>query len=452
MNSLHDGAESAKRAIMRSFLRALWPENQERGALGAWTLPDAECRWFPLDEAGIESAIDYAVSIQREREVYFHVASHDPAFVRKGGRGRIDTAIALPCLWADADFFKTGRAKVYPTREQLDRALAAMRLKPSIIVFTGGGYHVYWLLQEPVRANHRTKRLCKLWQLYLKLTHGKAMDSTADAARILRLPGTRNQKRGEIVQLVEFSPDRRYLLEDFEGVLEELGVADTATSTNDGTESVVQNKVLVLAKGMDSTWSFKRFAAESINRTQPSGPGEHYDCIWALVRLLASHPHYANQTIATFRGIVGEWRARALPYIANKNLSESWRLFCGGRRDLKWPAGCGLREAMLYARARVTRPVIDLCRQYRLRSKKFPQVVVLCIRLQQIRGDQPFFLSSYDVAPWLEVAPTTGWGYLAKLVERGLLKKVKVGRRIDGLSNEYQWLGPSADELGIVNH
>src|SRR5690606_8838187 len=98
--------------------------------------------------------------------------------------------------------------------------------------------------------------------------------------------------------------------------------------------------------GMDPAWTFERFAAEAIQRTLPRGSSEHYDRMWEFVRLVASHPQYGKQSVATLRRIVGEWHERALPYIARKDLNETWRLFRSGMRDLKYPAGCGLRDAM----------------------------------------------------------------------------------------------------------
>ena len=81
--------------------------------------------------------------------------------------------------------------------------------------------------------------------------------------------------------------------------------------------------------------------------------------MFIVVHLLASHPQYGSQSDTTLRRIVGTWHERALPYIGNKDQKESWRLFSSGMRDLKWPAGCGLRDAMQYASEHVTQSVLN---------------------------------------------------------------------------------------------
>jgi len=90
----------------------------------------------------------------------------------------------------------------YATKKDAGFALAAFAVKTSMdklgrpyIVGSGGGLHVYWALTEaipvsvwkPVAENF--KRLCKQENLNIDMT------VTADAARILRVPGTSNFKK-----------------------------------------------------------------------------------------------------------------------------------------------------------------------------------------------------------------------------------------------------------------
>jgi hypothetical protein len=63
-----------------------------------------------------------------------------------------------------------------------------------IVVSSGGGYHIYWPFTEEVEAAkwkplaESFKRLCKQEGLVID------WNCTADAARVLRIPGTVNLK------------------------------------------------------------------------------------------------------------------------------------------------------------------------------------------------------------------------------------------------------------------
>jgi len=90
-----------------------------------------------------------------------------------------------------------------------DAAITALRdfgiklgLPRPTIVDSGGGYHIYWPLVTPVSTKlwraeaERFKNICAREQL-------KADPSvTSDEARVLRLPGTFNHKRGAAVRLI----------------------------------------------------------------------------------------------------------------------------------------------------------------------------------------------------------------------------------------------------------
>lgn len=94
--------------------------------------------------------------------------------------------------------------------------LRACVFPPSVIVSSGGGLHCYWLMREafalPMDAD-RVKGLDRR----LALTVGGDLAS-AEPARILRIPGTRNRKYQppRSVAVVEFNPESRYNPSDFE--------------------------------------------------------------------------------------------------------------------------------------------------------------------------------------------------------------------------------------------
>lgn len=114
-------------------------------------------------------------------------------------RGGAAEVVALPAFYTDIDD---------PTPATLVK-LRGARLPPSVIVHSGGGYHAYWLLDEPTRDLNMGR------QVLQGLARAFGGDGLSPA-QSLRLPGTVNCKpeRGALCHLVE-SADHRYRLSDF---------------------------------------------------------------------------------------------------------------------------------------------------------------------------------------------------------------------------------------------
>jgi hypothetical protein len=133
-----------------------------------------------------------------KRNVYFgvHPTAEIPTHNRRGVekppeavRSHIDGISAINCLFAEFD------AKDYGSDLETCRAAVdALDPAPSVVVSSGGGYHCYWLLAQP-------------WKMRDSATREKAAQSQAawvawvggdqgakDLARVLRVPGTYNQK------------------------------------------------------------------------------------------------------------------------------------------------------------------------------------------------------------------------------------------------------------------
>ena len=89
---------------------------------------------------------------------------------------------------------------MYKRRTQADAAVAlkqfvrATGLPLPTIVNSGGGLHVYWPLTEDVPAQDWVEHARKLKALCRTHNLGADPAITADAARILRVPGTQNYK------------------------------------------------------------------------------------------------------------------------------------------------------------------------------------------------------------------------------------------------------------------
>lgn len=145
---------------------------------------------FAANKPAIFKEIFFCLSTQSDlgKEYHGHFVAHRHA----------EKALWIKALWLDVDIKPE---KGYPTMAAAIAAVnkfrtAAKLPPPSAIVQTGGGIHVYWISLSPLTLAQ--------WRPYAEglkaeaLAHGLKCDAavTADAARVLRVPGTFNNKQG----------------------------------------------------------------------------------------------------------------------------------------------------------------------------------------------------------------------------------------------------------------
>ncbi|MEE8523174.1 MAG: hypothetical protein V3T72_04525, partial [Thermoanaerobaculia bacterium] len=228
----------------RQFLETLYPDpvTEAGGRLVLWTRRQGSRTSRSYWVESLDRAVELAGSLRAEKHVYFGVALQDadraleiarckhPRVTLRGVRGREGTAVALPAIFADLDVAGEGhRSKTLPPdRDAALALLDAVPCRPSIIVRTGGGFHVYWLLKELwILDSDAERRAAK--QLLLRLQtalrnearrHGWSIDHTANPAQLLRLPGTFNHKtmKKSLVVAEELHPDRRYTVSNFDAL------------------------------------------------------------------------------------------------------------------------------------------------------------------------------------------------------------------------------------------
>jgi hypothetical protein len=157
--------------------------------------------FFP---AGDHTSIQQFIQQHGDVEIYFGVVSR---WIRDGSTKGCGNAFAI---FADIDFKESSEAEARSR-------LAAFPLKPSIVVWSGGGLHVYWLLQAPYDLRNGSAAQFKsvLRRTGIAL---KADVVCSEPAHILRIPGTLNHKypdaRTVTVEVWELS--RQYTLDDFD--------------------------------------------------------------------------------------------------------------------------------------------------------------------------------------------------------------------------------------------
>lgn len=115
------------------------------------------------------------------------------------GRGGTADCVLVPAMWADLDVTGPGH-KSNNLPPDIDAALELLVDgtfgEPTLVVNSGGGLQPYWLLDEPMPVHEALPVLdgwYYTWQQKLA-AHGWHLDNVFDPARILRVPGTTNNK------------------------------------------------------------------------------------------------------------------------------------------------------------------------------------------------------------------------------------------------------------------
>jgi hypothetical protein len=142
-----------------------------------------------LDELKAE-ADAFAVD---NRDVYFALAAFKDSGSRTGDNARVIKSLFIDIDIGDKKDYKT-RADAKQAYVEFVETTGMQELGRPIVVSSGGGFHMYWPFTQEVEIARwkplaeNFKRLCK--------QEGFNIDwnCTADAARVLRVPGTFNQK------------------------------------------------------------------------------------------------------------------------------------------------------------------------------------------------------------------------------------------------------------------
>ncbi|UCE04454.1 MAG: primase C-terminal domain-containing protein [bacterium] len=210
------------------LLEALW-SSADRGFLAIYSLPSRKAEFFDLSEGGaLEKASGFIGAANGNQNVY-----HTLGLLRgrPERRGEESDVIGIPALWMDIDIVGQAHKKdSLPSslQECLD-FLSGFPLKPSLIINSGYGLHVYWVFKEAWYFNEPEERkkarlLSDKFQntlIQMAKEKGWDLDKTSDLVRLLRVPGTYNYKNPHDPKLVEIinSNNNRYNPEDFEPFL-----------------------------------------------------------------------------------------------------------------------------------------------------------------------------------------------------------------------------------------
>ncbi len=129
---------------------------------------------------GDVAAVQRFAKSHRHENVYFAVAAR-----RDSSSGKTENCSVVRAVWVDLDFKDIAESEAL-------RALADFPLEASLRVYSGGGIHAYWLLEEPFDLRQHAKEFKALLRRTAR-TLGADLGS-AEPAHVLRIPGTFNFK------------------------------------------------------------------------------------------------------------------------------------------------------------------------------------------------------------------------------------------------------------------
>jgi len=192
---------------------------------------------------------------------------------KEAGKREVANAVAIKALFIDMDGYETKKAAGMALAAFLTHTGLA-NLGTPWVMSSGGGVHAYWPLNaavpisewKPVAEN--LKRLCKQEGLVIDMT------VTADAARILRYPGTRNHKKkyGEPRNVKMLSAGDTFELADIRRMLDiqvkaPVPVVAPTVAPVTGTKPKSKTGKALVTIGTDRTTKFEPIWLKSIAGT-----------------------------------------------------------------------------------------------------------------------------------------------------------------------------------------
>lgn len=201
---------------VKRFFNALWPSQDEgflvissKGSVGGFS-----SKFFshPLQLDLVCSATERLAG----RDVWFTIGLNEKR--PEKGRGTAEVVIGIPGLVGDIDCSGgVHNQKDLPTKEQALKLISEFPFLPSILVWSGGGYQVYHLFDEPwifegPEDKEKAKDLSSSWQKFI-MARGKEkgwkLDNVGSIEHLFRVPGTYNHKGEPVpVEIVEVNNER----------------------------------------------------------------------------------------------------------------------------------------------------------------------------------------------------------------------------------------------------
>ena len=182
------------------FVRLIYGEHFP-GFLSLWSKQTGKTRFYSANDMGrLEADIGELVASQ---DIYLALGTQAER-LPETERGGAETVVALPGFVADIDFASAkSSAKAYPTDvEEARTILKSFPFEPSIIIDSGNGLHVHFLLDQlhVLDTPQDREQASRLWTAFQRKLiahfrqHGRDIDSVGDLPRNYRIADTANHK------------------------------------------------------------------------------------------------------------------------------------------------------------------------------------------------------------------------------------------------------------------
>ena len=183
-------------------------KSKEERYVTIWSpkLPTAYCE-------NMDEVLDAVKQRIKHHDVYYGMGMQGRRLAK--GRGKLKDIKTITCLWADIDLADPVHKKpnLPISIEDANSLFRRLQAPPSILVHSGHGLQAYWLFEPRAINNEQDLRkpqaTSRRWQATL-LMHAKelgwTMDSVSDLTRVMRVPGTTNQKGTQPVDVKILSP------------------------------------------------------------------------------------------------------------------------------------------------------------------------------------------------------------------------------------------------------
>jgi hypothetical protein len=196
------------------FLSVLYPQSSEEHWLELRCIHpetgEVRLLWIQLNnQKQLESVLKQIEKLNAEGFGVFFAPC-----LRKDKKGSVASAMMLPAMWIDIDCDDDPQK-----REKGMAKLCGFDPAPSIIVDSGGGWHAYWLLDEPfmLETDDDKQKISQIMQGLFTALDGDE-NYVKSVASIMRLPSTINTKperNNAPVQIIEWHPERHFSLTNF---------------------------------------------------------------------------------------------------------------------------------------------------------------------------------------------------------------------------------------------
>lgn len=283
------------------------------GSLFLWPYKDLTGKWH--EDPATARPVGHMQLQTPDTDSYF---TPNPTTGRKRGN---EYVAALNCLFADFDArdFDDGKAAITTHLETLQRY-------PSVIIDSGGGYHCYWLFEEPWMIDAPSYRTMARDAQARWVSFVGGDSGSKDIAHVLRVPGTLNHKYDPplhvTIQYANFNqlysfPELYVML--MEAVAKsESQLPETPTEKGEGREVLDLWEKAMSADVMDYTMSV--WADDTVIRYLDRTPG--FSRLWG-----GDLSNYRKENGDVDHSAADQAFVNHLNYGTRGDEAQSWRIF-----------------------------------------------------------------------------------------------------------------------------